>query len=80
MVNSYGKIEEVTKQIAEIIESIATAMEEQSRAIDIIRDNTTEITQVSEKNTASVKEIVGEIKNISQIAQQVDEKMKSFEI
>ncbi len=80
VVSSYGKIEEVTKEIANIIDTIATAMEEQSRAIDIIRDNMTEITSVSEKNTASVKEIVKEIKSISRIAQEVEEGMKGFDV
>ncbi|RLJ69872.1 methyl-accepting chemotaxis protein [Hydrogenivirga caldilitoris] len=80
VVESYKKIEEVTKEIANIIDTIATAMEEQSRAIDIIRDNMTEITNVSEKNTASVKEIVGEIRKIGKVSNQVEEKMKGFDV
>ncbi|WP_457600877.1 methyl-accepting chemotaxis protein, partial [Hydrogenivirga sp.] len=80
VVESYRRIEEVTKEIANVIDTIATAMEEQSRAIDIIRDNMTEITDISEKNTASVKEIVKEIKNISQTADQVEERMKGFDV
>ncbi len=80
VVESYKKIEEVTKEIAGIIDSIATAMEEQSRAIDIIRDNMTEITAVSEKNTESVKSMVGEIRSINQIAEQVEERMKQFDV
>jgi len=55
-------------------------MEEQSRAIDIIRDNMTEITSISEKNTSSVREIVKEIKNINQTASEVEEKMNEFDV
>ncbi len=80
VVESYKKIEEVTKEIASVIDTIATAMEEQSRAIDIIRDNMTEITDISEKNTANIKRIVEEIKNINETANQVEEKMKGFDV
>ncbi len=80
LVESYVKIEEVTKEIANVIDTIATAMEEQSRAIDIIRDNMTEITSVSEKNTENMKKIVEEVRKISRIADQVEEKMRSFEV
>ncbi|GEM_PF-3593283 len=80
VVDSYRKIEEVTKEIAGVIETIATAMEEQSRAIDIIRDNMTDITGISEKNTQSIKEIARSVKDISETAQQVDERMKAFDV
>ena len=80
VVESYKKIEEVTKEIASVIDSIATAMEEQSRAIDIIRDNMTDITQVSEKNTSSIREMVQEIRNIKEVSSQVEERMKGFEV
>ena len=80
VVQSYGKIEKVTEEIAGIIDTIATAMEEQSRAVDIIRDNMIEITSVSEKSIESIKAIVEEIRSINRIAQQVDEKMKSFDV
>jgi methyl-accepting chemotaxis protein len=80
LVESYRRIEEVTKEIAGVIDTIATAMEEQSRAIDIIRDNMTEITGISEKNTESMRRIAEEIRNISRVAEQVEEKMKSFDV
>ena len=80
MVESYRKIESVTKEIAAVIDTIATAMEEQSRAVDIIRDNMTDITGISEKNTASVKEMVKEIRNIRETSNQVEERMKGFEV
>ena len=80
VVESYRRIEEVTKEIANVIDTIATAMEEQSRAIDIIRDNMTEITQVSEKNTSSIKEMVEEIRNIKEVSNQVEERMKGFDV
>ena len=80
VVESYKKIEEVTKEIASVIDTIATAMEEQSRAIDIIRDNMTDITTISEKNTASIREIAKSVKQITQTAQQVDERMSLFEV
>ena len=80
VVESYKRIEEVTKEIASVIDTIATAMEEQSRAIDIIRDNMTEITQVSEKNTSSIKEMVEEIRNIKEVSNQVEERMKGFDV
>ena len=80
VVESYKRIEEVTREIASVIDTIATAMEEQSRAIDIIRDNMTEITQVSEKNTSSIREMVQEIRNIKSVSVQVEERMKGFEV
>ena len=80
LVESYMRIEEVTKEIAKVIDTIATAMEEQSRAIDIIRDNMTEITSISERNTESMKRIAQEVRNISRVAGQVEEKMKSFDV
>ncbi len=80
VVESYKRIEEVTKEIAGVIDTIATAMEEQSRAIDIIRDNMTDITTISEKNTASIREIAKSVKQITQTAQQVDERMSLFEV
>jgi len=80
VVESYRKIEEVTKEIASVIDTIATAMEEQSRAIDIIRDNMTEITQVSEKNTSSIREMVQEIRNIKDVSAHVEERMNSFNV
>ncbi len=80
VVESYKRIEEVTREIASVIDTIATAMEEQSRAIDIIRDNMTEITQVSEKNTSSIREMVQEIRNIKEVSAQVEERMKGFEV
>ena len=80
VVESYKRIEEVTKEIAGVIDTIATAMEEQSRAIDIIRDNMTDITTISEKNTASIRDIAKSVKQITQTAQQVDERMSLFEV
>ncbi|MDQ7039061.1 MAG: methyl-accepting chemotaxis protein [Aquificota bacterium] len=80
LVDSYVRIEEVTKEIARVIDTIATAMEEQSRAIDIIRDNMTEITSISERNTESMKRIAQEVRNISQVAEQVEDRMKSFDV
>ena len=80
LVDSYRKIEDVTGEIAKVIDAIATAMEEQSRAIDIIRDNMTEITSISERNTESMKRITTEIRNISKVAGDVEEKMRSFAV
>ncbi len=80
VVESYRKIEEVTEEIARVIETIATAMEEQSRAIDVIRDNMTDITSISEKNTASIKDIARSIKEITRSVQQVDQQMETFEV
>ncbi len=80
VVSSYSKIETVTKEIAQAIDSIATAMEEQSRAIDIIRDNMTEITKISDRNSAGVNQIVEEIRTINQIAEEVEAEMDKFAV
>ncbi len=79
VVNSYRKIEEVTDEIARVIEAIATAMEEQSRAVDVIRDNMTSITAISEKNTSSIKEIARSVREITQNVQEVSQRMETFE-
>ncbi|EDP75773.1 methyl-accepting chemotaxis protein, partial [Hydrogenivirga sp. 128-5-R1-1] len=55
VVESYRKIEEVTTEIATVIDTIATAMEEQSRAVDIIRDSITDISNSTERMEESVK-------------------------
>jgi methyl-accepting chemotaxis protein len=49
VVESYAKIEKVTREISVVIDTIATAMEEQSRAVDIIRDNITDISRSTER-------------------------------
>ncbi len=43
VVESYSKIEAITREMSTIISNIATAMEEQSRAIELMRNNMTEI-------------------------------------
>ncbi len=43
VVQSYKCTEEVVNEVASSIDTIATAMEEQSRAVDLIRDNITDI-------------------------------------
>ncbi len=80
VVESFTKIETVTKEIASIIDSIATAMEEQSRAVDIIRDNMTDISAVSERNMESVKSIAEEIRKINDIARNVEDRMERFQV
>ncbi len=80
VVESYRKIEQVTAEIAGVVDTIATAMEEQSRAMDVIRDSMAEINRISEQNTASVKEVAEEIRTITRIADQVEERMRSFEL
>jgi len=55
VVESYRKIEEVTTEIATVIDTIATAMEEQSRAVDIIRDSITDISNSTERMEENVK-------------------------
>ncbi len=55
VVKSYRRIEEVTGELSLVIDAIATAMEEQSRAVDIIRDNITDISRSTERMEKNIR-------------------------
>ncbi len=55
VVRSYKRIEEVTRELSMVIDNIATAMEEQSRAVDLIRDNITDISHSTERMERNIK-------------------------
>ncbi len=80
VVESYGRIEKVSDDIYEIVDSIAVSVEEQMNAIESIRHNIEVMKEISERNTKFLNEITGEIEDLTGKSEEIGKKADTFHI
>ncbi len=80
VVESYGRIEEVSSEIYEIVDTIAVSVEEQMNAIESIRSNVEVMREISERNTKFLNEITKEIEDLSSKSEEMGRKVDQFHV